>query len=144
LECELGELEKKNFFIDLDSQCNMTIFGMFENGVHQIWQDKDDFMYDYASAYEWGSWYVHEPQTSTEIICASLFDLAEFIVSSMFGIWPFLINIVLLVIVILYIFKYIKAFSKRQKCVLIIAMGIVIMITILSLDTLMFLPHFWV
>lgn len=52
LGCALGELNKKVLLIDLDPQCNLTISGMFENDLHQIWQEEDEFVDDYEYAVE--------------------------------------------------------------------------------------------
>lgn len=52
LGCALGELGKKTLLIDLDPQCNMTISGMFEDGLHQIWQEEDEFIDDFEAAVE--------------------------------------------------------------------------------------------
>ena len=50
LGCVLGELGKKVLLVDLDPQCNMTISGMFEEDLHQIWQEEDEFIDDYEKA----------------------------------------------------------------------------------------------
>lgn len=52
LGCALGEMEKKVLLVDLDPQCNMTISGMFEEGLHQIWKEEDSFIDDYGTAVE--------------------------------------------------------------------------------------------
>lgn len=52
LGCALGELGKKVLLVDLDPQCNMTISGMFESKLHQIWQEEDVFVDDYGAAVE--------------------------------------------------------------------------------------------
>lgn len=50
LGCALGEMGKKVLFIDLDPQCNMTISGMFEEKLHQIWEQEDSYIDDYEAA----------------------------------------------------------------------------------------------
>lgn len=52
LGCALGELGKKVLLVDLDPQCNMTISGMFEDDLHKIWQEEDDFIDDFGAAVE--------------------------------------------------------------------------------------------
>lgn len=50
LGCALGELGKKVLLVDLDPQCNLTISGMFEEDLHQIWKDEDAYIEDYETA----------------------------------------------------------------------------------------------
>lgn len=52
LGCALGEVGKKVLLIDLDPQCNMTISGMFEDQLHRIWEEEDDYIEDYGAAVE--------------------------------------------------------------------------------------------
>ncbi|MFH1793402.1 MAG: AAA family ATPase [Pseudomonadota bacterium] len=46
----LGELGKKVLLIDLDPQCNLTIFSLPMEGIHDIWAAEDDFIEDFAAA----------------------------------------------------------------------------------------------
>lgn len=50
LGCALGELGKRVLFIDMDPQCNLTIFGMFEERLHTIWEEEDAFVDDFENA----------------------------------------------------------------------------------------------
>lgn len=50
LGCALGEMKKKVLLIDLDPQCNMTISGMFEDRLHEIWKEEDVFIDDYDAS----------------------------------------------------------------------------------------------
>ena len=50
LGCALGEMGKKTLLVDLDPQCNMTISGMFEEDLHRIWKEEDQFINDYESS----------------------------------------------------------------------------------------------
>lgn len=50
LGCALGDLGKKVLLVDLDPQCNLTISGMFEEDLHQIWKDEDAYIEDYEAA----------------------------------------------------------------------------------------------
>ena len=50
LGCALGEKKKKVLLVDLDPQCNLTISGMFEEDLHAIWREEDDFIDDFAAA----------------------------------------------------------------------------------------------
>lgn len=46
----LGELGKKVLLIDLDPQCNLTIFALSMDQIHDIWVAEDDFVEDFAAA----------------------------------------------------------------------------------------------
>jgi cellulose biosynthesis protein BcsQ len=46
----LGELGKKVLLIDLDPQCNLTIFSMTMEAIHDIWVAEDAFIDDFAAA----------------------------------------------------------------------------------------------
>lgn len=46
----LAEMGHKTLLIDLDPQCNLTILGMDEETIHEIWQQEDDFIEDFNSA----------------------------------------------------------------------------------------------
>jgi cellulose biosynthesis protein BcsQ len=46
----LGELGKKVLLIDLDPQCNLTIFSLEMEKIHEIWAPEDDFIDDFAAA----------------------------------------------------------------------------------------------
>lgn len=46
----LGELGKKVLLIDLDPQCNLTIFSMEMDAIHDIWVPEDNYIEDFAEA----------------------------------------------------------------------------------------------
>jgi len=46
----LGELGRKVLLIDLDPQCNLSIFSLSMESIHDIWVDEDDFIDDFASS----------------------------------------------------------------------------------------------
>ena len=46
----LGELGKKVLLIDLDPQCNLTIFSLSMEAIHDIWVQEDLFIDDFAAA----------------------------------------------------------------------------------------------
>lgn len=46
----LAEMGKRVLIIDLDPQCNLTILGMDEEQLHNIWQEEDPFIDDFQSA----------------------------------------------------------------------------------------------
>lgn len=45
----LSELGHKTLMIDLDPQCNLTIFGMDEERLHAMWAEEDTFIEDFDS-----------------------------------------------------------------------------------------------
>jgi cellulose biosynthesis protein BcsQ len=45
----LGELGKKVLLIDLDPQCNLTIFSMDMETIHDVWAAEDKFIDDFAA-----------------------------------------------------------------------------------------------
>lgn len=48
----LAELGFKTLVIDLDPQCNLTILGMDEERLHEVWLAEDDFIDDFQAARE--------------------------------------------------------------------------------------------
>lgn len=46
----LGELGNKVLLIDLDPQCNLTIFSLSMETIHDIWVGEDDFVEDFAAS----------------------------------------------------------------------------------------------
>lgn len=46
----LAEMGHKTLMIDLDPQCNLTICGMEEEYLHQIWAEEDEFIEDFESS----------------------------------------------------------------------------------------------
>ncbi len=46
----LGELGKRVLLIDLDPQCNLTIFALSMETIHDIWIAEDPFIEDFAAA----------------------------------------------------------------------------------------------
>lgn len=46
----LSEMGKKVLFVDLDPQCNLTICGLDEDVLHNIWKEEDPFIDDFADA----------------------------------------------------------------------------------------------
>lgn len=46
----MNEMAKKVLLIDLDPQCNLTISGMQEEELHNIWKVEDEFIEDYEDA----------------------------------------------------------------------------------------------
>lgn len=46
----LAELGHKTLLIDLDPQCNVTICGMDEERLHQIWEEEDEFIEDFENS----------------------------------------------------------------------------------------------
>jgi cellulose biosynthesis protein BcsQ len=52
LGCSLAENGKRVLFIDLDPQCNLTIFGMKDDALQEIWSKEDQFIEDFAETRE--------------------------------------------------------------------------------------------
>lgn len=48
----LAELGHRTLLVDLDPQCNLTIYGMDEDSLHDIWKAEDDFVSDFKAAQE--------------------------------------------------------------------------------------------
>jgi cellulose biosynthesis protein BcsQ len=46
----LGEIGRKVLLIDLDPQCNLTIFSIDMEEIHRIWSPEDDFIEDFDAA----------------------------------------------------------------------------------------------
>ncbi|WP_208026350.1 ParA family protein [Rhizobium leguminosarum] len=46
----LGEMGKRVLLIDMDPQCNLTIYAMEMEDIHEIWAAEDEFIEDYAAA----------------------------------------------------------------------------------------------
>lgn len=46
----LAEMGHKTLIIDLDPQCNVTICGMDEEKLHEIWTEEDDFIEDFETS----------------------------------------------------------------------------------------------
>lgn len=45
-----AEMGHKTLIIDLDPQCNLTMYGMEEENLHEIWAEEDDFIEDFDSS----------------------------------------------------------------------------------------------
>lgn len=50
LGCALDEMGKRVLFVDLDPQCNLSIFGLKEEELHYIWKKEDEFIEDFSEA----------------------------------------------------------------------------------------------
>jgi cellulose biosynthesis protein BcsQ len=48
--CALAELGCKTLLVDLDPQSNLTLFGLTEEGLHEIWIQEDAFIDDFENA----------------------------------------------------------------------------------------------
>jgi cellulose biosynthesis protein BcsQ len=46
----LAELGKKVLIVDADPQCNLTIYSMSDEKIHEIWRDEDNFIDDFDLA----------------------------------------------------------------------------------------------
>ena len=47
LACALAEMGKKILLIDFDPQCNLTIYGVNTEALHNIWEQEDRFIDDF-------------------------------------------------------------------------------------------------
>lgn len=47
LACALAEMGKKILMIDFDPQCNLTIYGIDTENLHNIWEQEDRFIDDF-------------------------------------------------------------------------------------------------
>lgn len=61
----LAELGHRTLIVDFDPQCNLTILGLDEEALHQIWLEEDDFIEDFQSARDKLSLKEFEKLTST-------------------------------------------------------------------------------
>ena len=50
LGAALGEMGHKTLLVDLDPQCNMTIWGIPTEELHKIWDEEEAFIEDYEKA----------------------------------------------------------------------------------------------
>lgn len=48
----LSEMGHKTLFIDLDPQCNLTVFAIPEETLHAIWKEEDVYIDDFESAWK--------------------------------------------------------------------------------------------
>lgn len=46
----LAELGKRTLVIDLDPQCNLTIFSLPEDQIYEMWKKEDSYIDDFNSA----------------------------------------------------------------------------------------------
>lgn len=49
LSCALAEQGNRVLMIDLDPQCNLTLFGMDDETLHHIWEEEDGFVDDFET-----------------------------------------------------------------------------------------------
>lgn len=50
LSCALAEMGKKVMMIDMDPQCNLTLYGLNEEHLFDIWDRENEFVEDYENA----------------------------------------------------------------------------------------------
>ena len=59
----LAELEHSVLMIDLDPQCNLTICAMMEETLHQIWEQEDNYIDDFESAFNQNPDIINSPRS---------------------------------------------------------------------------------
>lgn len=50
LSCALAEMGNKVLMIDMDPQCNLTLYGLSEERLFEIWNSENDFIEDFEHA----------------------------------------------------------------------------------------------
>lgn len=59
----LAELGHSVLMIDLDPQCNLTICAMMEETLHQIWEQEDNYIDDFESAFNQNPDIINSPRS---------------------------------------------------------------------------------
>ena len=59
----LAELEHSVLMIDLDPQCNLTICAMMEETLHQSWEQEDNYIDDFESAFNQNPDIINSPRS---------------------------------------------------------------------------------
>lgn len=59
----LAELGHRVLMVDLDPQCNLTICAMMEEDLHHIWEEEDDFIADFESAFSQNQDIINTPRS---------------------------------------------------------------------------------
>lgn len=94
--------------------------------------------------YIWGSWFVHEPVGTREIIFYTLFKIADFITNTVVFILP--ISMLLSALMTSEIVKHIKTnqIQGKKYFLLILFIALIFLISLMSFKTIMFLPLYWI
>lgn len=50
LACALAELNKKTLMIDLDPQCNLSVYSIDQEDLQKIWVEEDDYISDFDNS----------------------------------------------------------------------------------------------
>lgn len=50
--CALADMGKRVLMLDLDPQCNLTVFAMDEETLHEIWREEDDFITGFEESHK--------------------------------------------------------------------------------------------